>query len=1252
MPVTRIWVTTNGTNVDNYLPQWDWANSSDLKAWKAIATSIIPWWSNDNIPTEKAVVDYVNSLNVFTAASNPAINTALTTVILDWYNGTVITTTWPANSQAFALPTDLSSWKRFTVVNNDTSTDDLTIVGTSTVTIAPWFYATFLFDGTARTSIASWPSWSLRVDNWVKTQLITPRQVDLQSQNLLNVNEQTFDTTPTVSAHTPWKVYRDVDNETLCYDHPDGGIIQLSQETMDIYTNLSGWPVVNGDIVAIVWASGNRTAVTLCNATLKAHYETAIWMVTVPSIADNNKGRITKDGKIRELNTLAYQEWTLLYVNPANPWKRTATRPVAPNYAIAIWVVDVSHATQWIVDLSIQKLSNICEFVALDTKEPTGFVDNDNITVTGNADRTITLTHPTELAYYLKSVKTVLTSPRTSVAHPNDTQNYFLKSNDWVNFVRETTPREFSEIQVAYALRTGTEYYYLREAHGVTQDNQTHRELHDTIGTYRKSGWTLTWYTLTSTTATNRRPDISATTLYDEDVKTINPQLLEASLYTRLNLTGANSVEYTKSSADIVNLSTNIPYYNLFTGWNRTQALISNNNFMSIRVMAVPVALWTSQAFRYMFVQWQSKSTTLTAQQALSPKNLNLWTLTNALPEFTFTTQIIIRYTGINWYIEEVRDLTWSRALFISTTSWITDHNSTSGIQWGTTGNRLHYQTAPDVGSLPAWTIIWELATVWSEIYSWDGASRVAAVGWTSSQFYVDVSDTNYYQTAPSVSPSTTQYRMSGWTSSFYLNENPWDGTVSYIAATDWNVTVYTQGSGRIFDKNGVEVWSFVIPQGSAYTFLNTNWGSDWYILEWQWSSSPSVIPEQGINSSFTIPDDNGSAATIASYRVYWIPPMTVTMPEWSYQSGSYITFVNENTTDPLTITTTPSTFSVLYVDGVAVPSYDITNWIATFYCGGWNRRLCNPAGWSVDTEPKIIYAVGVNSLPDTSVLAMGTVYVPYKFINNNTAPVALNVTDSLWIWISIVWDTGFIYWTTYHIKPYSRLEILYNEVTNKRVILSESVQKTYWKEIIDNFTTSSLTAFQTTLIGSSTATYDSSFNGGTLKLTTGALNWNWVVLKMWASACASIDNRSEFILSFYIETATNDEWSLKFGFSDFETVGESYAYVHINWSSWTVLISLEVTNTTPSYFSYVFSDGYSNDAMITILKNFFDNYNVYGKINAEWYLSDQVESWSPTDIVWKKLTPFISFKTNDNSTKSCYLRNAIVRYWVKKDWS
>jgi hypothetical protein len=78
--------------------------------------------------------------------TDPAENAAVTTAIVDQYSSVIITTTGAANAQTLQDPTNVTNIKRFTVMNNDTSTDPVTVNGTA---LAAGNARYFIWDGDA-----------------------------------------------------------------------------------------------------------------------------------------------------------------------------------------------------------------------------------------------------------------------------------------------------------------------------------------------------------------------------------------------------------------------------------------------------------------------------------------------------------------------------------------------------------------------------------------------------------------------------------------------------------------------------------------------------------------------------------------------------------------------------------------------------------------------------------------------------------------------------------------------------------------------------------------------------------------------------------------------------------------------------------------------------------------------------------------------------------------------------------------------
>jgi len=78
--------------------------------------------------------------------TDPAVNAAVTTVVVDAYDGSLITLTAAGNTQAIQSPTDTATIRGFTVINNDTSTNSIDVDG---ITIDPGASQKFLWDGSA-----------------------------------------------------------------------------------------------------------------------------------------------------------------------------------------------------------------------------------------------------------------------------------------------------------------------------------------------------------------------------------------------------------------------------------------------------------------------------------------------------------------------------------------------------------------------------------------------------------------------------------------------------------------------------------------------------------------------------------------------------------------------------------------------------------------------------------------------------------------------------------------------------------------------------------------------------------------------------------------------------------------------------------------------------------------------------------------------------------------------------------------------
>jgi hypothetical protein len=486
--------------------------------------------------------------------------------------------------------------------------------------------------------------------------------LDLKDNNIQNLGYAQFDITQVAPTPAEGKLVWSDTEGTLNLGMKGGDVNQQIGLELFLRAKAVGSAISNGDIVYVSGASGSNPEMSLARADLLSTSECTIAVAT-EDILENALGYYTTFGKVREIDTSSFPAGSLVYLSDTVAGAMTLTKPSAPSNVVEVGIILNQNVNEGVINVRIKH----CE-ICLDRdvqKEPTGFTDPEDVVITGDGTtRTITLSG-TVVGYHKGVHITALESGWESPAHTDDTNPYYLiydgSSFQWV------TPQNFQFYYLLIAFTfyaNGTnERVYSRECHGL-MPWQSHLQFHALDGTYRQSGGDMADYVLSSTTATDRRPSISSTSVVDEDLKTINALLASDSNYTQHYLSGAGATSnFATTPVDIVPLSGNQPYWNEFTGGSWQQTLMSNNYYMSIWVIAIPVgASTTSQKYRYVSIQGQIESITLSVQQNLNPADVNLGDLTTYAPEFIFFKQIIIRYQGGNWTFQEVVDLTGTRS--------------------------------------------------------------------------------------------------------------------------------------------------------------------------------------------------------------------------------------------------------------------------------------------------------------------------------------------------------------------------------------------------------------------------------------------------------------------------------------------------------------------------------------------------------------------------------------------------------------
>jgi hypothetical protein len=331
-------------------------------------------------------------------------------------------------------------------------------------------------------------------------------------------------------------------------------------------------------------------------------------------------------------------------------------------------------------------------------KNPTGFSDPANVQVDyDSTTRKITLSG-TIKAYYNGILYGPIFNGYVSPAHVDADGVYYLSYDGTSVSWKDPANLNFYELLIAYAIYKTNFKFGLRECHEF-MPWPTHLELHETIGTYKKTGGGIGAYVLSSTTPAERRPSVDALTLYDEDLPTEILQLAAEGSYSQFTLSSSDTTNISTTPIDIVPLSGNQPYFNEFSGGTWGQTLMSNNYRMSVWLVAVPVSADTeSQKYRFLWVQGQEQNLTLATEQALSSFDVDLGEFSDIAPEFLFIGRVIIRYQAANWYFEYVEAIDGTKSNQTQSPA-ATAHNSTTGKQGGTTDEYYHL-TATDYNAL------------------------------------------------------------------------------------------------------------------------------------------------------------------------------------------------------------------------------------------------------------------------------------------------------------------------------------------------------------------------------------------------------------------------------------------------------------------------------------------------------------------------------------------------------------------------
>lgn len=145
--------------------------------------------------------------------------------------------------------------------------------------------------------------------------------------------------------HSEGQFYYDDDSKTLSLNMSASGVsLQMGQEQFLRATNKTGLEVLNGQMVYIDGAQGNRPTIALASSSTHLTSDTIIGMAT-HNISNNQTGYITTFGIVRDLNTSAYSEGDRIWTS-SEAGAVTNVQPVSPLHAVAVGFVITSSVSE------------------------------------------------------------------------------------------------------------------------------------------------------------------------------------------------------------------------------------------------------------------------------------------------------------------------------------------------------------------------------------------------------------------------------------------------------------------------------------------------------------------------------------------------------------------------------------------------------------------------------------------------------------------------------------------------------------------------------------------------------------------------------------------------------------------------------------------------------------------------------------------------------------------------------------------
>jgi len=505
-----------------------------------------------------------------------------------------------------------------------------------------------------------------------------------------------FNTTPAAIPTTTGSTYWNSVDGTLDTVLASGVTLQHGQET-HFYGRASG-AISNGDLCQFDGVQGDHVKFKKAVSADVIAYPQYLMGVATHNMLNGEFGYVTSFGKINGVYTetpangdsanwvagdLLYFDNTtggLTKVEPNAPEIRIVVAAVIkvqsgaaengiilvrPTYGMKLQNLDDVNGTPLTADGQMMvwdqtsqyfdATKNINDYVPLsvltDMKDPSGFLDPSNITMTyDTATRKVTLAAISgTVDYYWRGVKKTLGASWTSpTAHTAANGKYWLYSTDGTTFAwsadSASAPWAWYDIQVAIAIEDSTRSLQIavRECHSVW-DWQSHRADHLNIGTYHLSGGapTVGTYTENSGTDADKTMGFDAAVIQDEDLPTTVTAWAQGT-YTTARISSADPTKIAFDTAATFPFRSSGGYILINNPTTGVETEPSVGKFLNVYQILVPTTSDTgSQLYRTVMLQPQVAHNTLALAKAEDTRNLALGDILTALgAEICFYTRV------------------------------------------------------------------------------------------------------------------------------------------------------------------------------------------------------------------------------------------------------------------------------------------------------------------------------------------------------------------------------------------------------------------------------------------------------------------------------------------------------------------------------------------------------------------------------------------------------------------------------------